>query len=87
MPGAWGLASPALGEREVAAGLLGLASDHGLLGPGLGITAGKDLTGREFASGIQALGAVLVRPDRRDEPHAGVAGGIRQWVESIIAIR
>jgi hypothetical protein len=44
MPVAWGLATPKLGEREVAAALLGLASDQGLLRPGMVIAADK---GRE----------------------------------------
>jgi hypothetical protein len=85
MPVAWGLATPKLGEREVAAELLGLANDHGLLRQGMVIAADKGLAGRAFAQGVGELGAVLVRPDRRDEPHRwGSLGGIRQWVESII---
>jgi hypothetical protein len=85
MPVAWGLATPTLGEREVAAELLGLASDHGFLRQGMVIAADKGLAGRVFAQGVSELGAVLVRPDRRDEPHRwGSLGGIRQWIESII---
>jgi Transposase DDE domain len=85
MPVAWGLATPKLGEREVAAALLGLASDQGLLRPGMVIAADKGLAGHRFAQGVGQLGAVLVRPDRRDEPHRwGSLGGIRQWIESII---
>jgi hypothetical protein len=85
MPVAWGLATPKLGEREVAAELLGLASDQGLLRQGMVVVADKGLAGRVFAHGVGELGAVLVRPDRRDEPHRwGSLGGIRQWVESII---
>jgi DDE family transposase len=83
MPVAWGLATPRLGEREVAAELLGLASDHGLLRQGMVIAADKGLAGRAFAQGVAELGAVLVRPDRRDEPHRfGSLGRFRQWVES-----
>jgi hypothetical protein len=83
MPVAWGLATPRLGEREVAAELLGLASDHGLLGQGMVIAADKGLAGRAFAQGVAELGAVLVRPDGRDEPHRfGSLGRFRQWVES-----
>ena len=86
MPVTWCLASPKLGEREVAAELLGLASDHGSLRQGMVIAADKGLAGRDFEAGIAKLGVVLVRPDRRDEPHRwGSLGGIRQWVESIIA--
>jgi hypothetical protein len=34
---------------------------------------------------VGEFGAVLARPDRRDEPQRwGSLGGIRQWVESII---
>jgi hypothetical protein len=46
MPVAWGLATPKLGEREVAAALLGVASDQGLLRPGMVIAADKGLAGR-----------------------------------------
>jgi hypothetical protein len=85
MPMAWGLATPTVGEREVAAELLGLASDQGLVRQGMVIAADKGLAGRVFAHGVSELGAVLVRPDRRDEPHRwGSLGGIRQWIESII---
>jgi hypothetical protein len=42
---AWGLATPKLGEREVAAALLGVASDQGLLRPGMVIAADKGVTG------------------------------------------
>jgi hypothetical protein len=84
MPTAWCLASPKLGEREVAAELLGLASDRGLLRQGMVIAADKGLAGRAFAQQVGELGVVLVRPDRRDEPHRwGSLGGIRQWIESI----
>jgi hypothetical protein len=45
----------------------------------------SDLAGHRFAQGVGQLGAVLVRPDRRDEPHRwGSLGGIRQWIEGII---
>jgi hypothetical protein len=85
MPVAWGLATPKLGEREVAAALLGLASDQGLLRPGMVIAADKGLAGHRFAQGVDQLGAVLVRPNCRDEPHRwGSLGGIRQWIEGII---
>jgi hypothetical protein len=85
LPVAWCLATPSLGEREVAAELLGLASDHGILRPAMVIATDKGLAGRGFAQGVGELGAQLVRPDRRDEPHRyGSLGGIRQWIESII---
>jgi hypothetical protein len=79
------LPPPKRGEREVAAELLGLARDHGLLRQGMVIATDKGLAGRAFHAQVAELGAVLVRPDRRDEPHRwGSLGGIRQWVESII---
>lgn len=85
IPVAWCLATPKLGERQVAAELLGLARAQGLLRPGMVIAADKGLAGREFAGGVGELGMVLVRPDRRDEPARwGDLGGIRQWIESII---
>jgi hypothetical protein len=56
-----------------------------LLRRGMVIAADKGLAGHRFAQGVGQLGAVLVRPDRRDEPHRwGSLGGIRQWIESII---
>jgi len=80
--GGLGSCHPKLGEREVAAALLGLASDQGLLRPGM-VIADKGLAGHRFAQGVGQLGAVLVRPDRRDEPHRfGSLGRFRQWVES-----
>jgi hypothetical protein len=74
-----------LGERQVAAELLGQASKLGVLRRGMVIAADKGLAGRAFAQQVGELGVVLVRPDRADEPHRwGSLGGIRQWVESII---
>jgi hypothetical protein len=62
---------------------VGLASDQGLLRQGMVIAADKGLAGHRFAQGVGQLGAVLVRPDRRDEPHRwGSLGGIRQWIEA-----
>ena len=85
MPVSWCVANPKLGERVVAAELLGLAAAQGLLRPGMVIAADKGLAGREFQGWVAGLGAVLVRPDRRDEPRRfGNLGGIRQWIESII---
>jgi hypothetical protein len=85
LPVAWCLASPRLGEREVAAELLGVAATQGVLRQGMVIAADKGLAGRSFAHGVGELGARLVRPDRRDEPpRHGSLGGIRQWIESII---
>jgi Transposase DDE domain len=81
LPVAWCLASPKLGEREVVAALL----DHQRhrLRPGLVILADKGLAGREFEQLVAGYGAVLVRPDRADEPpRHGSLGRWRQWIES-----
>ena len=65
-----------------------LAGEQGLLRQGVVIAADKGLAGRQFEGWVAGLGAVLVRPDRRDEPHRyGSLGGIRQWIESIIDTR
>ena len=68
MPVAWCLASPSLGEREVAEGLLDRAARQRTLRPGLVVLADKGLAGREFAQTVAELAVVLVRPDRADEP-------------------
>jgi hypothetical protein len=81
LPVAWCLANPKLGEREVVAALL----DHqrGRLRPGLVILADKGFAGREFEQLVATHGAVLLRPDRADEPHRlGSLGRWRQWIES-----
>jgi hypothetical protein len=57
----WGLKLYLLAAPDGHAGGLGLASDQGLLRPGM--------VGHRFAQGVGQLGAVLVRPNRRDEPH------------------
>jgi hypothetical protein len=85
LPVAWCLANPTLGEREVAEVLLDRAARQRILRPGLIILADKGLAGRPFEQFVGALGAVLVRPDRADEPaRFGNLGGVRQWVEAII---
>jgi hypothetical protein len=81
LPMAWCLASPKLGEREVVAALL----DHERhrLRPGLVILADKGFAGREFEQLVAGYGAVLLRPDRTDEPcRHGSLGRWRQWIES-----
>jgi hypothetical protein len=81
VPTAWCLANPKLGEREVAAALL----DRGSVQPGQVLIADKGLAGADFAEHVAALGAVLVRPDRKDEPtRFGTLRPVRQWIESII---
>jgi hypothetical protein len=81
LPVAWCLASPKLGEREVVAAML----DHerARLRPGLIIVADKGLAGRDFEQLVSGHGAVLLRPDRADEPpRHGSLGHWRQWIES-----
>ena len=85
MPIAFCLAPANEPEREVAAALLERAARGELLhGQEIFITD-KGFAGAEFEQFIaDALGAQLVRPDRRDEqPRFGALGGIRQWIESI----
>jgi hypothetical protein len=85
LPVAWCLANPGQGEREVAEGLLDQAARQCLLRPGMVILADKGLAGRRFDAVVAELGAVLVRPDRQDEPtRFGNLGGVRQWIEAII---
>jgi hypothetical protein len=84
MPVAWCLASPAIGEREVAAALLSHAARTGALRPGLALIGDKGFAGREFEDLLTTFGLHLVRPDRRDEaPRHGSIGWIRQWIESV----
>jgi hypothetical protein len=81
VPVAWCLASPKLGEREVAMALL----DRGSLQPGQVLVVDKGLAGAAVDEHVASLEAVLVRPDRRDEPaRFGSLGPVRQWIESII---
>jgi hypothetical protein len=80
-PVAWCLASPKLGEREVAMALL----DRHSLQPGQLLIVDKGLAGAAVDRHVASLDAVLVRPDRRDEPaRFGTLGPVRQWIESII---
>jgi hypothetical protein len=84
LPTAWCLANPTIGEREVAEALLERAARQQLLRPGLVVLADKGLAGRAFAQVVAELEAVLVRPDRADEPaRFGNLGGVRQWIEAI----
>jgi hypothetical protein len=85
LPVAWCLANPTTGEREVAESLLDRAARQQVLRPGLVVLADKGLAGRAFAQTVAGLDAVLVRPDRADEPtRFGDLGGVRQWIEAII---
>lgn len=66
-------------EREVALGLLGRT-----LAGGETIIADKGYAGRDFEAAVGRMGAVLVRPARRDEPAPPVwLAPIRQRIESV----
>ena len=71
-------------EREVAAEILATVELSGYT-----VIADKDIAGEDFGVLIGGLGAVSLRPDRKDEqPRFGSLGGVRQWVGSVIeAIR
>jgi hypothetical protein len=85
LPVAWCLANPSTGERQVAESLLDQAARQQVLRPGLVVLADKGLAGRAFAQVVAELDAVLLRPDRADEPaRFGNLGGVRQWIEAII---
>jgi hypothetical protein len=78
-PRAATLWSPERGEREVALSLL----SRGLRG-GETIIADKGYAGVEFEAAAAALGARIVRPNRKDEPwKAPRISAIRQRIESI----
>jgi hypothetical protein len=79
-PRALCLASPKRDEREVGLDLLGRVRRRG----GEILLGDKGYAGRAFAAGVDALGATLVRPARRDEPGQGPhLAPIRQRIESI----
>ncbi|HEV7647187.1 MAG TPA: IS982 family transposase [Actinophytocola sp.] len=85
MPIVWCLADPKLGEREVAADLLGHAQDLTALPGGVVVIGDKGFAGREFDRDMTELGITFVRPDRRDETRRhGNLALIRQRIESII---
>jgi hypothetical protein len=85
MPTAWCLANPSHGEPKVAEVLLDRAARQRVLRPGMVLLADKGPAGQEFAPTVADLGAVLVRPDRADEPaRFGNLGGVRQWIEAIL---
>jgi hypothetical protein len=59
--------------------------DRGSLQPGQVVIVDKGLAGAEVERHLANLEAVLVRPDRRDEPaRYGSLRPVRQWIESII---
>jgi Transposase DDE domain len=86
MPAAWCLADPKIGEREVAAGLLGHARDIGALRDQMIVLCDKGLAGREMQRyAADQVKVLLARPDRKDERRRfGNLAGMRQWIEAII---
>jgi Transposase DDE domain len=85
MPITWCLATPKLGERQVAQVLGDDAARQQALAAGTIILADKGFAGRAFERQVGVLGAGLIRPDRKDEPRrVGSLGGMRQWIESVI---
>jgi hypothetical protein len=85
MPISWCLATPKLGEREVAQVLLDDAARQQALAEGTIILADKGFAGHAFQQHLRQLGAWLIRPDRKDEPRRfGSLGGMRQWIESVV---
>ncbi len=80
MPIAFELAPANASERVVAAEMLRRVELDGYT-----VIADKGFAGEEFEALIRELGALFLRPDRKDEqPRVGGLGGVRQWVESII---
>lgn len=79
-PRALCLASPKRDEREVGLELLGRLERR----DGQILLGDKGYVGRAFAQAVDALGATIVRPARRDEPGRGPhLAPIRQRIESI----
>ena len=80
MPIAFELAPANAPEREVAAEMLRRIELDGYT-----VIADKGFAGEDFEALMRELGAIFLRPDRKDEPpRFGRLGGVRQWVESII---
>jgi hypothetical protein len=80
MPIAFELAPANAPERQVAAELLERVELDGYT-----VIADKGFAGEEFEALMAELGAIFLRPDRKDEPpRLGNLGRLRQWVESII---
>jgi hypothetical protein len=85
VPVAWCLATPKLGEREVAQELQAHARDRAALRAGMVVLTDKGLAGRDMERYCtEQVGALLVRPDRKDEQRRyGNLAGVRQWTESV----
>jgi hypothetical protein len=80
MPIAFEIAPANAPEREVAAEMLARVELHGYT-----VLADKGFAGEQFEALMRELGALFLRPDRKDEPHRnGNLGGYRQRIESII---
>jgi hypothetical protein len=80
MPIAFELAPANAPEREVAAEMLRRVRLDGYT-----VIADKGFAGEDFEALMAELGAIFLRPDRKDEePRFGALGGVRQWIESII---
>jgi len=80
MPIAFELAAANAPERDVAAEMLRRVDLDGYT-----VIADKGFAGEDFQALMAELGAIFLRPDRKDEqPRFGGLGGVRQWVESII---
>jgi Transposase DDE domain len=80
MPICFELAPANAPEREVAAEMLRSVDLDGYT-----VIADKGFAGEEFEQLMAELGAIFLRPDRKDElRRRGGLGGVRQWVESII---
>jgi hypothetical protein len=83
MPVSFCLAPANEPEREVAEALL-----ERTLSGGEVVVGDKGFAGEELEQVVGSLGALFVRPDRRDErARFGSLGGIRQWIESIVGSR
>jgi hypothetical protein len=80
MPIAFELAPANASERQVAAEMLARIELDGYT-----VIADKGFAGEQFEALMRELGAIFLRPDRKNEPaRFGKLGGIRQWIESII---
>lgn len=80
MPIAFELAPANAPERDVAAEMLRRVELDGYT-----VIADKGFAGDDVEALMRELGAIFLRPDRKDEqPRFGGLGGVRQWVESII---
>jgi hypothetical protein len=78
-PWAFTVASPKRDEREVGLELLGRCGCRGAV-----LVCDKGYAGRDFAAAVAELGALVVRPARKDEAGCGPhLAPIRQRIESI----